>query len=88
MHLPDDFLSYRDDFFYDLVREKCGETVEEMFKWQKIRSVQSLLRIDDVFNFMNIDSDELNALKQKVGVPITNILDPMPDRSSTQLYQQ
>ena len=67
MHLPDDVLSYRDDVFYDLVRDKCGETVEEMFKWQKIRSVQSLLRIDDVFGFMNYDSDELNELKQKVG---------------------
>ena len=67
IRLPDDVLSYRDDIFYDLVREKCGETVEEMFKSQKIRSVQTLLRIADVFDFINYDSDDLNALKQKVG---------------------
>jgi hypothetical protein len=67
IHLPDDVLSYHDDVFYDLVRERCGETVEEMFKWQKIRSVQSLLRIEDVFDLMNYDSDDLKTMKQKVG---------------------
>ncbi|CAF4142252.1 unnamed protein product [Rotaria sordida] len=70
--LPHDVLSYHDDIFYDLVRDKCGGIVEEIFKLQKIRSAQTLLRITDVFDFMNYDSDDLNVLKQKVGFRLNN----------------
>ena len=38
-----------------------------MFQVQHIRSVQSLLRIPDVFDFMNYESNDLNELKQKIG---------------------
>ncbi|CAF1178512.1 unnamed protein product [Rotaria sordida] len=72
MLLPDDVLSYHDDVFYDLVRDKCGIVVEEMFQLQNIRSVQSLLRINDVFDFINYDSVELTALKRKVGFELSN----------------
>ncbi|CAF3216496.1 unnamed protein product [Rotaria sp. Silwood2] len=70
--LPHDVLSYHDNIFYDLVRDKCGGIVEEIFKFQKIRSAQTLLRITDVFDFMNYDSDDLNVLKQKVGFRLNN----------------
>ncbi|CAF1210152.1 unnamed protein product [Rotaria sordida] len=72
MLLPDDVLSYHDDVFYDLVRDKCGIVVEEMFHLQNIRSVQSLLRINDVFDFINYDSAELTALKKMVGFELQN----------------
>ncbi|CAF4732807.1 unnamed protein product, partial [Rotaria sp. Silwood2] len=43
-----------------------------MFKLQKIRSVQSLLRINDVFDFINYDFAELTALKKQVGFRLQN----------------
>ncbi|CAF3216555.1 unnamed protein product [Rotaria sp. Silwood2] len=70
--LPHDVLSYHDNIFYDLVRGKCGGIVEEIFKFQKIRSAQTLLRITDIFDFMSYDSDDLNVLKQKVGFRLNN----------------
>ncbi|CAF4111005.1 unnamed protein product, partial [Rotaria sordida] len=72
MLLPDDVLSYHDDVFYDLVRDKCGIVVEEMFQLQNIRSVQPLLRINDVVDFINYDSAELTALKKMVGFELQN----------------
>jgi hypothetical protein len=68
--LPIDVLSYYDDVFYDLVRDKCGTIVEEVLKLQKIRSMQSLLRINDIFDFLNYDSVDLdlNALKKKLAL--------------------
>ena len=72
MDLPTNVLSYHDDAFYDLIREKCGSIVEEMFKVQKIRSTQSLLRIENLFDFMNYDSTDLDELKQKVGFRLRN----------------
>ena len=65
-------LPYHDDVFYDLVRDKCGIVVEEMFRLQNIRTVQSLLRISDVFEFLNYDSAELSALKIQVDFELQN----------------
>ena len=65
-------LPYHDDVFYDLVRNKCGIVVEEMFRLQNIRTVQSLLRISDVFEFLNYDSAELSALKIQVDFELQN----------------
>ena len=65
--IPDDVLSYHDESFYDLVQDKCGDIVREMCQIQHIRSVQSLLRIPDVFDFLNYESNDLNELKQKIG---------------------
>lgn len=70
--LSDNVLSYYDDTFYDLVRDKCGIVVEEILKFQKIRSAQSLLRIDDIFDFLNYDSIDLIELKKKVGFQLQN----------------
>ncbi|CAF4713295.1 unnamed protein product, partial [Rotaria sp. Silwood2] len=72
MVLSDDFLLYNDDAFDVLVRDKCGTVVEEMFKLQKIRSVQSLLRINDVFDFINYDFAELTAFKKQIGFQLQN----------------
>ena len=70
--LPHDVLSYRDEPFYELVRNQCGVVIEEIFKLQKIRSVQSLLRIDDVLAFINYDSADLHDVKQKVAFRLSN----------------
>ena len=49
------------------MRDKCGAVVEEIIRLQKIRPIQTLLRIKNVFDFMAYDSDDLNGLKQNVG---------------------
>ncbi|CAF3151872.1 unnamed protein product, partial [Rotaria sp. Silwood2] len=72
MVLSDDFLLYNDDAFYVLVRDKCGTVVEEMFKFQKIRSAQSLLCINDVFDFINYDFAKLTALEKQIGFQLQN----------------
>lgn len=72
INLPHDVFSYHDQDFYDLVRDKCGGVVEQIFRFQEIRSAQTLLRITDVFDFMNYDSNDLNELKQKVRFRLNN----------------
>ena len=46
---------------------KCGAIVDEIIILQKIRSISTILWIEDVFDFMTYDSDNLNDLKQNVG---------------------
>ena len=72
INFPHDVLSYQDDVFYDLVRNQCGPIVEETFQIQKIRSVQTLLRIPNVFEFMSYDSPDLNEIKKKAAFRLSD----------------
>lgn len=49
-----------------------GPIVEEMLRIQKIRSVQSLLRASDVFEFLNWNSASLEQIKGKVAFRLNN----------------
>ena len=67
-----DVLSYQDDVFYDLVRNQCGPIIEEIFQIQKIRSVQTLPRIPNVFEFMSYDSPDRNEIKKKAAFRLSD----------------
>lgn len=59
--------------FYNLViRDHCGSIVEEMFRIQKIRAFQSLLKPFDVFQFLNRNSTSLEQFKGKVAFRLNN----------------
>ncbi|CAM4788583.1 unnamed protein product [Rotaria magnacalcarata] len=64
--LPDDLWSYSDDVFYDFVKEYVGEIEAEILKIQRIKNVQTLLQVPDVFSFFQINCKETYDLKKKV----------------------
>jgi hypothetical protein len=64
--LPDDVLNYRDEDFYKLVKIKCGDDVVELMKLLDISSVQSLLGIENLFSWLDFDSEKLQILKNRL----------------------
>lgn len=64
----EDILSFHDDAFYNLVQQQCGGIVVEIMKAQDITSIDCLLDVKNIFDFLQLDSDELIPLKKKVGV--------------------
>ncbi|CAF1375253.1 unnamed protein product [Adineta ricciae] len=64
----DDILSFCDDDFYNLVQQQCGAIALEIIKAQDITSISCLLDINNIFDFLHLDSDELIPLKKKAGV--------------------
>jgi hypothetical protein len=57
--LTEDVLSFHDESFYNLVEQQCGGVVLEIMQSQDISSIDCLLEIDDIFTFLEFDSDEL-----------------------------
>jgi hypothetical protein len=66
--LMKEVLSFRNDTFYNLVEEQCGTVVVEIMQAQDISSVDCLLDINNIFTFLELDSDELIPLKKKAGI--------------------
>ncbi|CAF2819737.1 unnamed protein product [Rotaria sp. Silwood2] len=67
-NLTKEVLSFRNDAFYNLVEQQCGTVVLEIMQAQDISSVDCLLDINNIFNFLELDSDELIPLKRKAGI--------------------
>ncbi|CAF2975277.1 unnamed protein product [Rotaria sp. Silwood2] len=67
-NLTEEVLSYRNDAFYSLVEEQCGTVVLEIMQAQDISSISCLLGIQNIFTFLELDSDELIPLKRKAGI--------------------
>jgi hypothetical protein len=67
-NLMEEVLSYRNDAFYNLVEQECGTVVVEIMQAQDISSVDCLLDINNIFTFLELDSDELTPLKRKAGI--------------------
>ncbi|CAF1390611.1 unnamed protein product, partial [Rotaria sordida] len=67
-NLMNEILSFRDDAFYNLVEQQCGTVVLEIIKVQDISSVECLLGVNNIFTFLELDSDELLPLKKKAGI--------------------
>ncbi len=65
-NLMKEVLSFRNDTFYNLVEEQCGTVVVEIMQAQDISSVDCLLDINNIFTFLELDSDELIPLKKKL----------------------
>ena len=65
--LMNDTLALRDDAFYYLVKEHCGDSVLEVIQAQDISSIDSLLAVGNIFTFLELDSDTLIPLRKKVG---------------------
>ncbi|CAF4288308.1 unnamed protein product [Rotaria sp. Silwood2] len=69
-NLTEEVLSFRNDAFYNLVEEQCGSVALEIMKAQDISSVECLLEINNIFTFLELDSDDLIHLKRKAGIYI------------------
>ena len=72
INLTEQMLSYKNQSFYDLVRQQCGDVVVEIMRLQDISSVECLLEVGDIFAFLNLDSNELIQIKKKAGNFLNN----------------
>ncbi|CAF4424249.1 unnamed protein product, partial [Rotaria magnacalcarata] len=68
INLTEQVLSFRNELFYDLVKQQCGTIALEIMQVQDISSVECLLEISDIFSFLELDSDELISIKRKSGI--------------------
>ena len=66
--LNEEVLSFYDEEFYSLVQHQCGVIALEIIQAQDISSVECLLNVNDIFAFLNLDSDDLIPLKKKTGI--------------------
>ncbi|CAF4170964.1 unnamed protein product [Rotaria sp. Silwood2] len=64
--LPSDILNYRDDNFYQLVKERCGKDMVEFMGILGISSVQSLLGVENLFSWLEFNSEKLHLIKNKL----------------------
>lgn len=63
--LTEEVLLFRNDAFYNLVEQQCGNIALEIMRAQDISSVDCLLDINNIFAFLELDSEELIPLKNK-----------------------
>lgn len=68
INFPDDVLFLHDNEFYQFIQQTCGHIVVELLKIQEISSVNSLLRIDNIFSFFTLESQYLSSIKEKIGI--------------------
>nr|ACD54738.1 unknown [Adineta vaga] len=64
--LPPDVLSLCDEPFYELVSKLAGPVEAKLLQVQGVRSVYSLLFIDDIFDILKYQCKELDEIKKKV----------------------
>ncbi|CAF3873881.1 unnamed protein product [Adineta steineri] len=67
-NLTEEVLSFCNEEFYNLVKKQCGDIVLDIMIAQDISSVECLLEIDNIFNFLKLNSDDLIQLKKKAGI--------------------
>jgi hypothetical protein len=65
-------LSFRNEAFYNLIEQYCGDIVLEIIQAQDISSVECLLDIGNIFAFLELDSNELIPLKRRAGLILNN----------------
>ncbi|CAF3965086.1 unnamed protein product [Rotaria sp. Silwood1] len=70
--LPADIFLLKNDSFYSYVTEAVGDIPASYLKFLSINSVDCLLRIDDIFSFISIDSPEFNDLRSKLAFHLNN----------------
>ena len=63
--LPDDIFSYENDAFYAFVRGFLGDVEAEITRVQCIEKARLLLKIPNVFSFLELNCDELLELKRQ-----------------------
>ncbi|CAF1235869.1 unnamed protein product, partial [Rotaria sordida] len=63
---PHNVLEFRDAAFFDLVGQFCGEDIVEYLQLLRVRSVRSLLDINDIFLPLQQDYVELAIVKKKL----------------------
>ncbi|CAF4017032.1 unnamed protein product, partial [Rotaria sp. Silwood1] len=62
-----------DEKFFNLIRNLGGEVVTELLKVQSINSARTLLRMTDVYSFLDLDSDGTTVIKPGVANNINYI---------------
>ncbi|UJR12899.1 hypothetical protein I4U23_017073 [Adineta vaga] len=67
-NLTEEVLSFHGDEFYNLVEEQYGNVAIEIMEAQDISSVECFLEINNIFIFLELDSDDLISLKKKAGI--------------------
>ena len=64
-NVSEEVLFFRNETFYNFVKENCGDIVLEIMQAQDISSVDCLLDVGNIFTFLELDSNELIPLKKK-----------------------
>lgn len=64
--IPSDVFTYRDNEFYSLVEKMAGPMEAQLLKIQSIRTINSFLRISDLFDVFSIDTQEINDVKRQL----------------------
>ena len=54
------------------IDQLAGAEEAELLRIQSIRTVNSFLRITDIFDVLTIDSEEINNVKRQICVPLNN----------------
>jgi hypothetical protein len=66
--LMEEVLSFRNEAFYNLIEQYCGDIFLKIIQAQDISSVECLLDIGNIFAFLELDSDELIPLKRRAAL--------------------
>lgn len=61
--LPEDMFTRIDDSFFSVVKSIAGESLCKILQLQMINSARKLLNTIDVYSFVQIESEEINAIK-------------------------
>ena len=64
--ISSNIFNYRDDEFYSIIGQLTGLEEAGFLKVHDIRTVNSFLRIENVFNVLTIDAEEINNIKKDI----------------------
>jgi hypothetical protein len=63
--LPSDVFTYHDNDFYSLINQLAGPDETALLKIQGIRTINAFLRTANIFDILNIDSEEIKTIKEQ-----------------------
>ncbi|CAF1567070.1 unnamed protein product, partial [Didymodactylos carnosus] len=72
LHAPADILFYKNQKFFDYVRNITSDIVVDILQLQEINSAQILLCVENALDILYLDCDELAHLKKRVGFTLNN----------------
>ncbi|CAF5216914.1 unnamed protein product, partial [Rotaria magnacalcarata] len=70
--LPADVFELQGERFFQLVQQKCGNTMVQNMRYLEVNSADCFLGIQDVFAFFHHDSSDLVAIEKKVGITLND----------------
>ncbi|CAF1620999.1 unnamed protein product [Didymodactylos carnosus] len=64
--LQDDIMTYNNNRFYEIIDQLVGQDISDLIKLQAIPNIPSLLLVNDIFEVLKLDCDNVNDIRGRI----------------------